>query len=200
MDVTFVGGGDSGLLTALSLRQRHPEMTIRVVDDFDQNLPEVGKAPFKAIIGILHDFRDIDRRRLIKEVNLVFKHSVYFSEWCDKPPFRYPFDLWEVVPTPRPRRTANCCTTSMTLSIKTPSGARPGKKSSTSGSRRFTGPTTTWTGTNTTPTSSIRARLTDSCGRSTRNVTSRWSTIVSGLSKAMAAPSQRSGGGGHLHR
>lgn len=98
MDVTIVGAGDSGLLTALSIEQLNPKVSVRVIDDFDEDPPEVGKATFKAIIGILHDFLDIERERFVREVKPVYKLSVYFSDWCDKTPFHYPFDIFELIP------------------------------------------------------------------------------------------------------
>ena len=91
-DVLIVGGGDSGLLTALALRQVNPRMDVSVVDDFDQDLPRVGKGTFLEIHSLLHGNLDIDEQRFISEVKPVWKATVYFEDWCDSRPFHYPFD------------------------------------------------------------------------------------------------------------
>jgi tryptophan halogenase len=38
-EVTIVGGGDSGLLAGLSLRRTNPDLDIRIVDDFQREIP-----------------------------------------------------------------------------------------------------------------------------------------------------------------
>ena len=98
MELTVVGGGDSGLITALCVRQLNPDLEINVVDDFDEEPPRTGKATFRAILGIFHDFLEIDRRRFIEEVRPVFKASAYFKNWCGYEPFHHPFDIAEMVP------------------------------------------------------------------------------------------------------
>ena len=97
--VTIVGGGDSGLLTALCLQRLNPTIDIQVIDDSAEARSDVGKSTFKAIIDILHDFLGIDRQEFIREVRPVFKTSVYFRDWCGCDSFHYPFDLLTTMPS-----------------------------------------------------------------------------------------------------
>jgi tryptophan halogenase len=91
-DVIIVGGGDVGLLTALSIRKLNPEMRVLVVDDFQQDIPQVGKSTYREIQNILHGTLEIDEPRFISDVKPIWKASVYFRDWCDYPAFHYPFD------------------------------------------------------------------------------------------------------------
>mgnify|MGYP000471767890 FL=1 len=90
--VLVVGGGDAGLLTALSLRKMNPRMDVSVVDDFDREIPAVGKSTFQAIFRIFHDTLGFDEQTFVSEVKPVWKASVYFDDWCGRT-FHYPFDL-----------------------------------------------------------------------------------------------------------
>ncbi|MFB6295566.1 MAG: tryptophan 7-halogenase [Halobacteriales archaeon] len=91
-DVTIVGGGDSGLLAGLSLRRTNPELDVRIVDDFERDIPQVGKSTYHKITDILHEFLGIDEERFMSEVKPVWKGSVYFRDWCGRGPFHFPFD------------------------------------------------------------------------------------------------------------
>ncbi|ELZ23767.1 tryptophan halogenase [Halosimplex carlsbadense 2-9-1] len=88
----IAGGGDVGLLTALSLRKLAPGTTVRVVDDFQREVPQVGKSTYLDIQRVLHGALDIDEIRFVSEVKPVWKASVYFRDWCESPPFQYTFD------------------------------------------------------------------------------------------------------------
>jgi tryptophan halogenase len=92
IDVTIVGGGDSGLLAGLCLRQLNPGLEITIVDDFERDVPQVGKSTYKKITEILHDFLDVDEERFVSEVKPVWKGTVYFRDWCGNDPFHFPFD------------------------------------------------------------------------------------------------------------
>jgi len=100
-DVVVVGGGDIGLLTALSIQKLNPEMDVTVVDDLQRDAPAVGKSTFKKIQDILHGTLDIDERRFIGEVRPVWKGALYFRNWCDRPAFHYPFDPEDKYPDPK---------------------------------------------------------------------------------------------------
>jgi len=91
-DVLVVGGGDIGLLTALSVRQLNPTVDVTVVDDFDQDASGVGKSTYREIQQVLHGTLDIDEREFIARVRPIWKASVYFRDWCGYPSFQFPFD------------------------------------------------------------------------------------------------------------
>jgi len=104
-DVLIVGGGDVGLLTAISLRQFCPRLDVRVVDDFDQEIPQVGKSTYLEIQSLLHNELDVEEPRFIQEVKPIWKASVYFRDWCGRDPFHYPFDSSDVFKGPDVRKT-----------------------------------------------------------------------------------------------
>jgi len=91
-DVVVVGGGDIGLLSALSIKKLNPGIDVTVVDDFQEEAPQVGKSTFKKIQNILHGTLEIDENRFIGEVRPVWKGALHFRDWCDCHEFHYPFD------------------------------------------------------------------------------------------------------------
>ncbi len=91
-EVTIVGGGDSGLLAGLCLQKLNPGLDISVVDDFERDVPQVGKSTYLRIYHILHDVLDVDEEQFVADVKPVWKASVYFRDWCGNRPFHYPFD------------------------------------------------------------------------------------------------------------
>ena len=98
-EIIIVGGGDSGLITALCLQRLNPTMDITVIDDFAESRSNVGKSTFKPLIHILHQILGIDQGRFVRDVRPAFKASVYFKDWCDRPPFHFPFDLEKTQPS-----------------------------------------------------------------------------------------------------
>lgn len=90
--ITIVGGGDAGLMTALILKRVNSDVDITVVDNFDEDIPEIGKSTYVNIQRILHDVIGIDQKRFCSEVKPVWKASVYFEDWCGQGPFQVPFD------------------------------------------------------------------------------------------------------------
>ena len=98
--VVIVGGGDAGLLTAIGIRQMNPGIDVAVVDDFEREVPRVGKATFREILSLLHGSLEIDEQRFVKEVKPVWKASAYFRDWCGYDSFHYPFDPSTKFPSP----------------------------------------------------------------------------------------------------
>lgn len=88
--IAIVGGGDSGLLAALTLQKGLEEVDIRVIDNFEQSVPEVGKSTLSYLLRILHDLLEIEEKRLVSEVNLAWKTTVYLKDWCGVEPFHSP--------------------------------------------------------------------------------------------------------------
>lgn len=96
--IAVVGGGDSGLLTSLILKQKNPKLDIVIIDDFDQEIPQVGKSTFDHIIYIIHELLDINEEEFVRAVKPAWKASVYFKDWCGQDPFHVPFDDLSIHP------------------------------------------------------------------------------------------------------
>ncbi len=101
--VTIVGGGDSGLIAALTL-DRVTRVDVTVVDDFDEGIPEVGKSTISYIQNTFHNVLGIEKARFISEVKPVWKASVFFTDWCGRGPFHVPFDDLTLPPAEPGRR------------------------------------------------------------------------------------------------
>jgi tryptophan halogenase len=97
-DITIVGGGDAGLMATLLLEQAAPNINLMVIDDFQEDPPNVGKSTISYILNTFHGVLDIERRRFISEVKPVWKASAYFRDWCGCDPFHVPFDEFTLRP------------------------------------------------------------------------------------------------------
>lgn len=97
-NIVFVGGGDAGLISALLMSKLNPDSRIRVIDDFSEDIPEVGKSTISYILHTFHEVLEIDKTRFINEVKPIWKASVYFTDWCGCEPFHVPFDGFTILP------------------------------------------------------------------------------------------------------
>ena len=97
--VAIVGGGDNGLVAALSLRERFPTADITVIDDPDRPVSDVGKSTTNTFKDILHGYLRIDAGRFVSEVKPVWKMTIFFADWCGLEPFHLPFDETTLQPT-----------------------------------------------------------------------------------------------------
>jgi tryptophan halogenase len=102
--VTVVGGGDAGLIAALTLDSVTPDLDVTVVDDFDEGIPEVGKSTISYIQHTFHEVLGIEKARFVSAVKPVWKASVFFTDWCGRGPFHVPFDDLTLAPAEPGRR------------------------------------------------------------------------------------------------
>jgi tryptophan halogenase len=91
--IVVVGGGDAGLLTALALKKGLKQGDISVIDDFEEPIPAVGKSTLGNVVTFLHELLEIDTQRLWWEVEMSFKLSVYFEDWCGVKSFHSPLSF-----------------------------------------------------------------------------------------------------------
>jgi len=80
---------------------------LSVVDDFDRSTPPVGKSTLTSFVDFLHEVLDVDHGRLVTEVPVGFKTTVYFEDWCGVE-FHSPLgnSLPAVTPDSRPQATS----------------------------------------------------------------------------------------------
>lgn len=108
--IGIVGAGDAGLFAALALEKGLEDVDVFIVDDFSQPVPQVGKSTLRYVLTFLHDRLEISQPRLLEEVKLAFKTTVYLKDWCGQE-FHSP--LGKPIPTvqqadlsPRGRRSS----------------------------------------------------------------------------------------------
>lgn len=87
--ILVVGGGDVGLLYALGL-DKGVKSDVVVIDDFEEKVPKIGKSTLYTVVRYIRDSLEIDLQRLFKEVELAWKTTVYFKDWCGQGPFHSP--------------------------------------------------------------------------------------------------------------
>ncbi|OVE83647.1 tryptophan 7-halogenase [Natronolimnobius baerhuensis] len=80
--IGIVGAGDAGLFAALALEKGLEDVDVFIVDDFSEPVPQVGKSTLRYVLTFLHDRLEISQPRLLEEVKLAFKTTVYLEDWC----------------------------------------------------------------------------------------------------------------------
>lgn len=88
--VVVLGGGSAGLLAALSLKCRLPQLTVRVVHSREIGIIGVGEGSTADLPNHLHGFLRIDPADFHKRARPTWKLGVHF-EWGPRPSFDYTF-------------------------------------------------------------------------------------------------------------
>jgi tryptophan halogenase len=88
--VVVLGGGSAGLLAALSLKVRLPQLTVRVVHSREIGIIGVGEGSTADLPNHLHGFLGIDPADFHKRARPTWKLGVHF-EWGPRPSFDYTF-------------------------------------------------------------------------------------------------------------
>lgn len=98
--VVVLGGGSAGLLVALTLAKRLPQLTTVVVRSTKIGVIGVGEGTIASIGRFLHQFLDIDPVRFHREVHPSIKLGIKFV-WGPRPFFNYSFTSQFSGNTPR---------------------------------------------------------------------------------------------------
>lgn len=117
--ITIIGGGTSGWLTALYVRQLFPESNIVLVKSTDVGILGAGEGSVPILPGILSSLK-IDENELLNEVKGTFKLGISFENWKgDGEKYIHGFDSIEV------GMNINTITTKNPISIGLPSTGLP---------------------------------------------------------------------------
>jgi tryptophan 7-halogenase len=91
-DVLVLGAGSAGLLAALSIKRRMPQVKVRVVRSPDIGVVGVGESTTPNVAAFLFDFLRIPPRQFYALAEPTWKLGVNFL-WGPRPSFIYPFAL-----------------------------------------------------------------------------------------------------------
>ena len=84
MQITIVGAGTAGLVTALILKQKFSQsMDIKIIKSDDIGIIGVGEGSTEHWLDFV-DWCELDFHEIIRECNSTLKSGIYFKEWSKK--------------------------------------------------------------------------------------------------------------------
>ena len=88
--VVVLGGGSAGLLAALALKAKLPQLPVKVLRSKELGVIGVGEGTLPYVVSHLHGFLKIDPTRFVDQVDPVWKLGVRYL-WGTRPWFDYVF-------------------------------------------------------------------------------------------------------------
>jgi tryptophan halogenase len=88
--VIVLGSGSAGLLAALAMRKRHPDLPIVIIRSRNIPIIGVGEGATTPVTYFLHDFLNVNTKRLFQIAKPTWKLGIRF-EWGARKTFYYPF-------------------------------------------------------------------------------------------------------------
>ena len=91
-DVVVFGAASAGLMAALAIKTKIPQLDVHVVRSPDIGVIGVGESTTPQFTSFLFDFLGINRKRFYAMAHPTWKIGVHFI-WGPRPSFEYPFEI-----------------------------------------------------------------------------------------------------------
>src|ERR1700761_786326 len=91
-NILVLGGGSAGLLAAISLKRKIPNLAVRVVRSADIGIIGVGESTTPALPRHLFEYLGISRKHFYATARPTWKMGIHFL-WGPREHFDYSFDL-----------------------------------------------------------------------------------------------------------
>ena len=88
--VLVVGAGSAGLMAAIALKRKIPQLTVRVLRDPDTPVIGVGESTTPNVPAFLFDFLRLNHRHFYNTTKATWKIGIHFL-WGPRPSFNYGF-------------------------------------------------------------------------------------------------------------
>jgi tryptophan halogenase len=103
-DLLVLGSGSAGLLAAIAMRRKMPEVAVRIVRSPEIGVIAVGESTTPNVPAFLFDYLGISRRRFYQLAEPTWKLGIHFL-WGPRESFNYPFvkqldAQWSNLPRP----------------------------------------------------------------------------------------------------
>ena len=91
--VLVLGGGSAGLMTALAIKTRNPQLAVQLVHSPEIGIIQVGEGTFPHLPKFLHGYLGIDPAEFYREVQPTWKLGIRY-DWGPRPEgFHYTFRI-----------------------------------------------------------------------------------------------------------
>ena len=88
-DILILGGGSAGLLAALTLKKRLPELVVTVLRSKDIPIIGVGEGTTVPVARHIHDYLGIGYNEFHQGARPTWKLGIRFLNWGPRPHFDY---------------------------------------------------------------------------------------------------------------
>ncbi len=88
--IIILGSGSAGLLVALALKKKHPDLPVTIIRSPHIPIIGVGEGSTITVTDFLHDYLNVNSSALFKVANPTWKMGIKFN-WGPRKTFYYPF-------------------------------------------------------------------------------------------------------------
>src|SRR5947209_9302364 len=106
--VVVLGGGTAGMLAAIALRTKLPNLAVRLIRSKDIGIIGVGEGTTVAVTSFLHGFCKVDLAEFYREVKPIWKLGIHYL-WGARKSFNFTFGVHLTNPQPLARPIGYYC-------------------------------------------------------------------------------------------